>query len=331
MTTIRIARRSLLGATALGGLLLGADRSAWGQAASPAYPTRPITLVVPYGPGSSLDNAARPVARALQEALGQPVVIENRGGANGVIGTQYAARARPDGYTLLAGSSTTLAANVGLFRALPYDPIRDFVPISGMARTSMIFVTRADFPARDMQHFLAMARESATPLAIAYGSSSAQVALALLTKVSGVDSTPVPYRDTPGVLTDLMGGQVAMGIVDIGNAVPYLGDGRLNGLAMSGPVRSPFAPSVPTMAEFWPGTELVNWLALVAPAGTPTAITEKLERTVAAILAKPEIQQQFASMGTEIEVASREELANRLPRDQALWVDLIKLAGIEAQ
>lgn len=330
MTTTRTTRRPLLGA-ALGGLALSSNRGAWGQAAPQAYPTRPIAMVVPYGPGSATDNVARPVAQAMQEVLGQPVVIENRGGANGVIGTQYGARARPDGYTLLVGSSTTLAANIGLFRTLPYDPTRDFVPVAGMARTSQIFVTRADYPARDMRRFLAMASESASPLPLGYGSSSAQVALALLSKVSGVSFTPVPYRDTPRTLTDLMGGQVAMGIVDVGNAVPYLHDGRLNGLAMSGPVRSLFAPEVPTMAEFWPGTQLVTWIGLVAPAGTPMAVVETLERAVTAILAKPEIQQSFAAIGTEIDVASREELANRLPHDQALWLDLIKLAGIEPQ
>lgn len=316
----------MIGRRSLGLLPLVAAGSARAQ----SYPSRPITIVVPYGPGSSTDNIARPVARALQEVLRQPVVAENRGGANGVIGTQYAARARADGHTLLIASSTTMAANVGLFRNLPYDPARDFVPVAGVAQTSMLFVVPAEAPARTIATFLDRAREGRPP-PIAYGSSSAQVALALLGKVSGIEFTGVPYRDTPQVLTDLMGGQIAMGIVDVGNAVPYLRDGKLRGLVMSGASRSAFAPDVPTMAETWPGTSLVTWIGLVAPAGTPAAIVQQLDTALAGIMARPDIRQQFQTMGTDIEMVSHQALAERLPRDQAQLLELIRLAGIEPQ
>ena len=158
------------------------------------YPSRPVTIVVGFPAGSATDNLFRPVAVALQAGLGQPVIIDNKPGANGVVATQYVARAKPDGYTLLAGSSTTLAANVGLFKSLPYDPIKDFEPIAGLGSTSMMFMVRADSPAKDLKSFLALAGKEASPMPVAYGSSSAQVALAMFAKATGVQFTPVPYK-----------------------------------------------------------------------------------------------------------------------------------------
>jgi tripartite-type tricarboxylate transporter receptor subunit TctC len=304
-----------------------------GAASAQDYPSRPVTLVVPYGPGSSTDNIARPVALALQEALGQPVVVDNRSGANGVVGTQFAARARPDGYTILVGSSTTLAANAGLFKTLPYDPQKDFTPIAGVASTSMMFAVRADSAAKDMRGFLDQAaRQGDPPPAVAYGSSSAQVALALLMKASGTRAlTAVPYRDTPQTIADLMGGRIAMGIIDVGNGVPHIAAGRLHALAISAATRSDYAPDVPTLDELWPGTRLVTWIGLVAPAGTPAPIVDRIERTVAAAMAGPEIRQRFAAIGTEIDHVGQGELARRMRDDRSQWLELIRMGGIEPQ
>lgn len=295
------------------------------------YPSKPITIVVPYGPGSATDNVVRPVAMALQKALGQTVIVDNKAGANGVIGTQFGARAKADGYTLLAGSSTTLAANAGLFKSLPYDPQKDFSPVAGMASTSMMFMVRSDFPARDLKGFLAHAAKQGNPVPVAYGSSSAQVALTLLSKVSGVKFTGVPYKGTPQAITDLIGGQVPVAIVDVGNGVPQIRSGRLVALAISGSARSVSAPDVPTLAETWPGTQLVTWIGLVAPAGTPPAVLEKLDRAVAAAMATPEMKQQFAAIATEIDPASSRELGQRMKADQQQWLDLIKAAGIQPE
>ena len=295
------------------------------------YPSRPITIVVPYGPGSATDNVVRPVAMALQKALGQTVVVDNRAGANGVIGTQFGARAKADGYTLLAGSSTTLAANAGLFKTLPYDPQKDFSPVAGMASTSMMVMVRSDFPAKDLKAFLAYAGRQQNPLPVAYGSSSAQVALTLLAKISGVKFTGVPYKGTPQAITDLIGGQVPVAIVDVGNGVPQIKAGRLTALAISGAARSVSAPDVPTLAETWPGTQLVTWIGLVAPTGTPPAVVEKLDRAIAAAMATPEMKQQFAAIATEIDPASHTELGQRMQRDYVQWLELIKAAGIQPE
>lgn len=292
------------------------------------FPSSPVTIVVPYGPGSYTDNVIRPLAVALQKVLGQPVIVDNKTGASGIIGTQHVARAKADGYTLLAGSSTTLAANAGLFKSLPYDPRKDFVPVAGVAATSMMFMVRSDFPAKDLKGFLAHAGKQPNPLAMAYGSASAQVALALFAKESGAKFTAVPYKGTPQAITDLLGGQVQAAIVDVANGVPQIRSGKLHALAISGAARSAAAPEVPTLAETWPGTQLVTWVGLVAPAGTPPAVVDKLSAAVSTALASPELKQQFTTIATDLDPASAQEMARRMQRDHVLWLDLIKAAGI---
>ena len=317
-------RRAWLLATCLAVLLPGALQAQ-------DFPSSPVTIVVPYGPGSYTDNVIRPLAVVLQKVLGQPIVIDNRAGANGIIGTQHAARAKPDGYTLLAGSTTTLAANAGLFKNLPYDPQQDFVPVAGVAATSMMFMVRSDHAAKDLTAFLSHAESQPEPLPVGHGSSSAQVALALLSKKSGVKFTAVPYKGTPQAITDLIGGQVPAAIVDVANGVPQIRSGKLRALAISGAARATSAPDVPTLAETWPGTQLVTWVGLVAPAGTSPAIVEKLSAAVGTAMASPELKEKFVTIATELDPASPEELGDRMRRDHTLWLDLMKSAGIQPQ
>ena len=295
------------------------------------YPSKSITIIVGYPPGSSTDNVVRPLAVALQKSLGQNVIVDNRVGANGVVATQIGVHAKPDGYTLPAGSSTTLAANVGLFKSLPYDPIKDFQPVAGLGSTSMMFMVRTDFPAQDLTSFLALARAQVNPMAVAYGSSSAQVALALLSKISGAKFTGVPYKGTPQAITDLAGGQFPMAIVDVGNGVQQIRAGRLSALAISGATRSVSAPDVATLSETYPNTQLVTWIGLVAPAGTPMPVVEKLYGAIGAALATPEIKQQFAAVATEVDLVSPQDLGKRMRRDQVQWIELIRAAGIQPE
>ena len=295
------------------------------------YPSRPVTIVVGFPAGSATDNLVRPLANALQGSLGQPVIIDNKPGANGVVATQFVARAKPDGYTLLAGSSTTLAANVGLFKSLPYDPAKDFEPVAGMGATSMMFMVRADSPAKDLKSFVALAGKEANPMPVAYGSSSAQVALAMFSKATGVRFTPVPYKGTPQAITDLLGGTIPMAIVDVGNGVPHVKSGKLIALAISGTSRSVSAANVPTLAETYPNTELVTWIGLVAPAGTPQPVVDKLWTAISAALATPEIKEKFAAISTEVEPVAPRDLGRRMQRDQVRWIELIKAAGIQPE
>lgn len=295
------------------------------------YPSKPITIIVPYGPGSAMDNVIRLISASLQTLLGQPVVVDNKGGANGVVGTQQAAHASPNGYTFLAGSSTTLAANVGLYKSLPYDPQKDFSAVAGLASTSMIFLVRTDSSTKNLQAFLAEAATQKRPVPVGYGSSSAQVALAMLSQASGVEFTGVPYKTSPQAIMDLTGGQIPMAIVDVGNGVAQVKGGRLSALAVSSPSRSEFLPDVPTLAETWPGAQLVTWIGLVAPAGTPSPIIGRVYDAIAKSLANPEVKQQFAGLSTEVDLVSPGDLADRMQRDQQQWLKLIKAAGIQPE
>ena len=299
------------------------------RAHSQDYPSQPVTIIVPYGPGSYMDSVIRPFAQAFQKTLGQTIIVDNKGGANGVVGSQFAARSNPDGYTLLVGSTTTLAANAGLFKSLPYEPLTDFSPIGGIASTSMMLMVRSDFPARDLKGFLDHASKQSEPLAIGYGSSSAQVALALLSKVSDLNFMGVPYKATPQALTDLVGGQVPAAIVDVSNGVPHIQSGRLVALAISGEKRSAAAPDVPTLGEIFPGVQLVTWIGIVAPAGTPQAVLAKLSEATSKALDAPELKRQLESQSTDLAPMTASEMRERMERDRALWLGLIKEAGIE--
>lgn len=302
-----------------------------GMAHSQDYPSQPVTIIVPYGPGSYMDSVIRPFAQALQKTLGQTIIVDNKGGANGVVGSQYAARANPDGYTLLVGSTTTLAANAGLFKSLPYEPLKDFVPIAGIASTSMMLMVRSDFPAQDIKGFLDHAGKQSEPLAIGYGSSSAQIALAQLSKVSGLNLMGVPYKATPQALTDLVGGQVPAAIVDVSNGVPHIQSGRLAALAISGEKRSAAAPDVPTLGEIFPGVQLVTWIGIVAPAGTPQPVLAKLGDATTEALNAPDFKRQLESLSTELDPMTAQEMRERMERDRTQWLELIKEAGIEAK
>jgi tripartite-type tricarboxylate transporter receptor subunit TctC len=326
MKTLGVAGRKL----ALAGALACAGALPSGAAAQD-YPAKPITIVVAFPAGSATDNLIRPIANALQKALGRPVLVDNKPGAQGVVGTHYAARARPDGYTLLAASSTTLAAHLGLFKTLPYDPRKDFQPVAGVGSISQIFLVRSDSPAKDLKGFLALAGKEPSPMPAAYGSPSAQVVLAMLSRASSVGFTPVPYKGTPQVIADLIGGAVPMGIVDIGNGVPHLKSGRLTALAVSSATRSVSAPEVPTLAETYPNMELATWIGLVAPAGTPMPIVEKLNAAVTSALATAEMKERFAAICVDIDPASPGELSRRIVRDQVTWIELIKAAGIQPE
>jgi tripartite-type tricarboxylate transporter receptor subunit TctC len=328
----RCARRRSLAATLATLSALAASGVLPASVLAQEYPSRPVTIVVPFPPGAAVDNLIRPVAAELQRSLGQPVVVENRAGAQGVIGTQAAARARPDGYTLLAGSSTTLAANVGLFRSLPYDPQKDFTPIAGLGYTSMMFIVRADSQVKDIKGLIAHARAQPAPITAGFGSSSGQVALAILSRAAGVAFTPVPYKGTPQVITDLVGGSLPMAAIDVGSAVPHIGaDGRMTALAITGSRRSVSAPSVPTLSETYPGGELITWIGIVAPAGTPQPIVSRLSAAIHAALATPQLRKAYADLSTEIEPVGPEALGRRMQADQARWVELIREVGIEPQ
>ena len=294
------------------------------------FPTRPVTLVAPYPAGSATDNVSRPLAIALQSILGQPVIVDNRAGAQGVIGADYVARSKPDGYTLLVASSTMFAGS-SLIKNLPYDPTTAFQPVSGIGSTSMMFMVKADSPVKTVSELILQGKNPGAPLAIGFGAASAQVALAMFTSASGAHVIPVPYKGTPQAMSDLSGGQIPVAVVDIGNGVAQMKSGRLRPLAISAKARSAAAPDVPVLSETLKGAALETLIAVVAPAGTPPAVVEKLDKAIRQALTRPEVKAAFANTTTEVVPVATAELVQMLKVDTPKWHALIKAAGIDPQ
>ena len=313
---------------ALAGVLLTlAAASAAGQ----AYPTHVVKLVVPYGPGSSPDQVGRIIAQQLQEALGQPVIVDNRAGALANVGTAEVARAAPDGYTILLTTNTPHAANVALFKQLPFDPVKDFAPIVRLITTSMVLLVRADFPADNLAEFIAYAKTRPQGLNAGYGSAATIVSIAKLRSAAGFKTLDVPYKGVPLAIADVLGGQVDFTLGDFAVSVPQIRGGKMKGLGVTSPVRTPLAPEIPAIAETFPGFETRIWYGLVAPAGTPPAIVTRLHDVVAASLARPEVKARLGGLGLEPAPMAPGEFAEFIKREIAKWTREVRAAGIQPE
>ena len=295
------------------------------------YPSRPVKLVVPFPVGSATDQIARVTGQQLQEALGQPFVVDNKAGAQGAIAAAEVARAPADGYTLMLTTNTPQAANVSLFKKLSYDPVKDFAPIARLGTISFMLMVRPDFPARSFREFLAHARSQPGKLSAGYGSSGSQVSQAMLRSMAKIDFVDVPYKGLPQAITDVLGGSIQFTFADLANALAQLKGGKLRGLAVTSAKRSPLAPEVPAIAEELSGYELIAWFALVAPAGTPGNVLNLLSETTLKALKKKEVAEKFAHLGTDVAPLNPEQLAAFIKSEIAKWAKLAKEAGIEPQ
>jgi tripartite-type tricarboxylate transporter receptor subunit TctC len=295
------------------------------------YPARPVKLVVPFPAGSATDQVARLTGAQLQEALGQPFVVENKAGAQGSIAAAEVARAAPDGLTLMVTTNTPQAANVSLFKKLNYDPVKDFAPIARLGTTSFMLMVKPDFPAKDLKEFLAHVRKQPGKLSAGYGSSGSQVSLAMLKSMGKLDVTEVPYKGIPQTITDTMGGSLAFTFVDLGNALAQARGGKLRGLAVTSQKRTPLAADIPAIAEELKGYELIAWFGLVAPAKTPSDIVQKLHDATVKGLAKPEVKEKFAAIGTDVAPLNPEQFGKFIQSEIAHWAKLVKLAGIQPE
>ncbi len=301
------------------------------QVHSQAYPSRAVKLIVPFPAGSATDQVARLTGAQLQEALHQPFIVENKPGAQGGIAAAEVARAAPDGYTLMVTTNTPQAANVSLFKRLNYDPVKDFTPIARLGTTSFMLMVKPDFPARDLKEFLSHVKKQPGKLSAGYGSSGSQVSLAMLKSMGRLDVVEVPYKGIPQAVTDTMGGSLAFTFVDLGNALAQAKGGKLRGLAVTSLKRTSLAPDVPALAEELPGYELIAWFGLVAPAKTPNELVQKLHETTVKGLAKPEVKEKFAAIGTDVAPMSPVEFGKFIQAEIAHWAKLVKLAGIEPE
>src|SRR5947208_2087027 len=295
------------------------------------YPSRPVKLVVPFPAGSATDQIARLAGAELQQALGQPFVVENKAGAQGAIAAAEVAKAAPDGYTLMLTTNTPQAANVSLFKKLNYDPVKDFTPITRYGTTSFMLMVRPDFPAKDLKGFIAHARSQPGKLSGGYGSAGSQVSLAMLKQLGKLDILEVPYKGIPQTITDTMGGSLQLTFVDMANALAQAKGGKLKGIAVTNAKRSALAPDMPAIAEELPGYEIIAWFALMAPAKLPEPIVQRLHETNMKALAKPDVKEKFATIGTDVAPLAPAELGKFIQAEVAHWAKLVKLAGIQPE
>jgi tripartite-type tricarboxylate transporter receptor subunit TctC len=294
-----------------------------------AWPERPIRAFVPFAPGTATDNLARVVIEPMGAALGQPIVIENRAGAGGAIGAQAAARSAPDGYSLLFGSATTQAANVSLIRNLPYDPARDFSPISRLAHIAQVLVVHPSVPAQTVQEFVAWLR--ANPGKNFASASSGNLApAAFLVKRLGLEAQGVTYRSPPQALTDVMAGVVPFMFIDMSAVLGHVRAGAVRALAVTSATPSALLPEVPSLAAtVLPGFELLTWMGLYGPAGLAEAMVNRLNAEARAALARPEIVQRLLAMGFEAQSSTPAELGEFTRSEIEKWRGLVAETGME--
>ena len=298
------------------------------------YPTRPITLVVPFAPGGSASMVARSVADKMSEALGQQIVIDNRGGAGGTVATRAVAKGAPDGYTILVATSATVGTSPSLLHNLGYDPRRDLAPIGLIAATPNVIVVHPSFPARSLAELIKIGKESATP--IPYGSPGTgtlnHLTVELLAYRTGMKLSHVPYKGAAPALNDLLGGHIGVLISAIPNAHSHIAGGTIHGLAVTGAKRSALIPAVPTFAEAGlAGYDVPLRWGLAAPAGTPRAVIDTLNRALNAALMTDEVRGRLAVEGAEPQPTTPEEYAAIIDRELTMWSDLVKAVGIKPE
>ncbi|WP_295549666.1 tripartite tricarboxylate transporter substrate binding protein [uncultured Pseudacidovorax sp.] len=323
-----LRRRLLLSA----GLAAAAGAAARPVFAQAAWPAQPVRLVVNFPPGSSPDVLARLVSTPLQQALGQPVVVDNRAGASGMIGAEAVAKAAPDGYTLLMTAGSAITTNPFIYPRMPYDAERDLTPVAALARLVLTLVVRADLPARDVREFIAYLK--ANPGKLSYGSAGNATGLHLagemLKSQAGVYAVHVPYRGASLALQDLLGGQIDF-YFDPGIAVPHVRSGRLRVLAIGGKRRSATYPDVPTLEEAGlPGFDAGTTHGIYAPARTPPEVVARLNREINRILSTPAVRSQIDGLGAEATPLSVEQFAAVMKDDSRRYAEVIRRQGIKA-
>jgi tripartite-type tricarboxylate transporter receptor subunit TctC len=297
------------------------------------YPNKPIKAIVPFAAGSATDQIGRAFTSKMSEILGQPIVIENRPGVNGMLGADAVAKAEPDGYTILIGTNSTNAALKSLMKKLPYDQDTAFSPIGMIGEVPLIVAINNDLPIKTLKEFVAYAKNNAGKVTFASASTSQLVSSSMLASMAGITMTNVPYKSGPNAMTDLIGGQVMMFTADFAVTLPQVQAGKIRGLAVTSTKRSSAIPELPTVNEALgiKGYELIAYFAAYAPANTPPAIIAKLNDALNQVARSKEIQERFASLGFEVEPGPPEALAKRNTIETAKWAKAIKEAGIELQ
>ncbi|HSV81999.1 MAG TPA: tripartite tricarboxylate transporter substrate binding protein [Ramlibacter sp.] len=310
-------------------LLAATTASAFAQA---KYPEKALTFVVPFAAGSATDQLARALGNSVTEQTKQPVVVDNKGGASGMLAAQAAAKAPADGYTVLITTNTTHAANEHLYKKLSYDPVKDFVPVTGLGKGGQVLVVRADSPYKSVADILQAAKKNPGKLTFGSGSSSSRVAGELFKQLSGTYILHIPYKSNPNAITDLLGGQIDLMITDTATGVPQVKGGKLRALGVSTSKRIALLPDVPTIAEAGvKGYDMGYWFAAYVPAHTPAPVVVRLRELLVNATKSAAARSFFESSGAEAWTTTPEELAKFQAAETLKWGKVIKAAGIEAE
>lgn len=302
---------------------------AFATAAAQSYPSRPIRIVVPFAPGGPSDLLARTVGQKMTESWGQQVIIENRTGANGIVGTELVAKSAPDGYTLLMGTPGTHGINASLFAKLPYDTVKDFAPITRLGLAPYLLVAHPSLPVRSVKDLLQLARVRPGEITWGVGGSPTQLAAELFRRSAKIDVTIVPYKGNAPAVTAVMSGEVSLVFGGIAQSMPQVRAGRLRALGVASLRRSVAAPDIPTIAESGlPGFEASAWYGLFAPGATPRAIVERLNTEVVRILRLPDVQQRLRAEAFEIPADTPQQFAAVVQAELARWAPIVKETGL---
>ena len=301
-------------------------------AAAQDYPAKPIAFVVPFAAASATDQLARGLGQAVSEAAKQAVIVDDKPGASGFLAAQFVAKANPDGYTVLITTNTTHAANEHLYKALPYDPVKDFAPVTLLGKGGQIMIVNLKVPANTVGEFIALAKKDPGKYSFGSGSSSSRIAGELFQQMAGVKLLHVPYKSNPLAVTDLLGGQIDMMITDTATGLPQVKGGKVRALGVSSLKRSALAPDVPTIAEAGvKGYEMSYWFAAYVPAKTPPAVVRKLHDLLVAATKSASAKAFYESSGTDALVSTPEELAKFQTAESRKWGGIIKAANIQPE
>jgi tripartite-type tricarboxylate transporter receptor subunit TctC len=303
------------------------------DAAAADFPEKPIRFVVPFAAGTATDLLARSLGQAVTLETKQPVIVDNKPGGNGFIGANEAARAAPDGYTVLIATNTTHAAAEHLYKKMPYDPVKDFAPITGLGKGGQIMVVNSQSPVTSVKDFIALAKKEPGKISFGSGSSSSRVAGELFQQLAGIELLHVPYKSNNFAVTDLLGGQIQMMITDSATGAPHIKSGRLRPLGYSAKTRSPLFPDLQTIEEAGvKGYGISYWFAAYAPSKTPQPIIARLNELLTRAAKSPGANSAFYAMsGTEVFTTSPQELAKFQVDESIKWGGIIKKAGIEKE
>jgi tripartite-type tricarboxylate transporter receptor subunit TctC len=299
-----------------------------------SYPARSVRVLIPYPPGGTADLLARLLGARLAETLGQPFVIENRAGAGGNLAAEAGARATPDGYTLLMANAPVLAVNPSLYAKLPFDPVKDFAPVSLVANVPLLLLVNPAFPARSAADIIAAARAQPGKVnyASAGGGSTTYLATELFKSMAGVQLQAIPYKGSGPALSALVSGEVPIMFELFPSALGHVRGGRVRALAVTSPARSPLMPELPTVAETGlPGYEIASWFGIVAPAGTPREAVTRLNAEIVRLIASPEMRERLATLGAEPRSSSPEQFAQLIPTEIRKWAQVIKDSGAKVE